>query len=167
MEQKISEESERYKTTLLSVGEGIISTDCDGKITVMNPLAEKLTGWSLQEAAGKALPQVLTVLDENTGKVCKSPADIVLETAAVFQPDFPTVLLSKSRKEIPVEIIAAPIKKSGETSGVVIVLKDFSEYRERQKQIEFLSFHDHLTGLHNRGIWRRSWTIWTCARICL
>ncbi len=151
MEQKITEESERYKTTLLSVGEGIISTDCDGIITVMNPLAEKLTGWSQQEAAGKTLPQVLTVLDENTGRVCKPPTDIVLDTAAVYQPDFPTVLLSKSRKEIPVEIIAAPIKNQlGETSGVVIVLKDFSEYRDRQKQIEFLSFHDHLTGLHNR-----------------
>jgi diguanylate cyclase (GGDEF)-like protein/PAS domain S-box-containing protein len=151
MEQKIAEEGERYKTTLLSVGEGIISTDCDGKITVMNPLAEKLTGWSQQEAAGKALPQVLTILDENTGRACKTPAAVVLETSAVFQPDFPTVLLSKSGQEIPVEIIAAPIRNHvGDSLGVVIVLKDFSEYRDRQKQIEFLSYHDHLTGLHNR-----------------
>jgi diguanylate cyclase (GGDEF)-like protein/PAS domain S-box-containing protein len=151
MEQQISNENERYKTTLLSVGEGVISTDCDGNITVMNPLAEKMTGWSQQEAAGMRLTQILTVMDEQTGKQCENPADIVLRTAAAYQPGFATILISKSGKEIPVEIIAAPIKNTiVETSGVVIVLKDFSEYRERQKQIEFLSYRDYLTGLYNR-----------------
>lgn len=155
--EALAESNERYKTTLLSVGEGIISTDCDGSITVMNPLAEKLTGWSQQDAAGKALTQVLTILNEQTGKTSRNPADIVLETAAAYQPGFPTLLVSSSGKEIPVELIASPIKNhSGETSGVVIVLKDFSEYRERQKQIEFLSFHDHLTGLHNRRYFEKA-----------
>ncbi len=147
----LAESNERYKTTLFSVGEGIISTDCDGMITVMNPLAEKMTGWLQQEATGKVLTQVLTILDEQTGRMCENPANIVLETAAAYQPDFPTVLVSQSGKETPVEIIAAPIKNNiGETTGVVIVLKDFSEYRDRQKQIEFLSFRDYLTGLYNR-----------------
>jgi diguanylate cyclase (GGDEF)-like protein/PAS domain S-box-containing protein/putative nucleotidyltransferase with HDIG domain len=151
MERQISNENERYKTTLLSVGEGIISTDCDGMITVMNPLAERMTGWSQQEAAGKALTEILAFFDEQTGRLCDSPVHIVLETGSAYQPSYPTVLISKSAKEIPVEIIAAPIKNHvGEISGVVIVLKDFSEYRERQKQIEFLSYHDHLTGLFNR-----------------
>jgi diguanylate cyclase (GGDEF)-like protein/PAS domain S-box-containing protein len=153
----LAESNERYKTTLLSVGEGIISTDCGGSITVMNPLAEKLTGWSQRDAGGKSLTQVLTILNEQTGKISRSPADIVLETAAAYRPDFPTVLASNSGKEIPVELIASPIRNhSGETSGVVIVLKDFTDYRERQKQIEFLSFNDHLTGLYNRRYFEKA-----------
>jgi diguanylate cyclase (GGDEF)-like protein/PAS domain S-box-containing protein len=151
MIKALAESNERYKATLLSVGEGIISTDCDGRITVMNPLAERMTGWPRQEAVGSPLTQVLRVFDEQTGKVLVNPAEVVLETTEVYQPGFPTVLASKLGKEIPVEIIAAPIKNStGEISGVVIVLKDFSEYRERQQQIEYLSYHDFLTGLYNR-----------------
>lgn len=151
MERLIADESERYKTTLLSVGEGIISTDCNGSITVMNPLAEKMTGWSSQEAEGKMLSEVFTLLEEQTGNVCQSPAGIVLESGVVYQPSFETVLVSKSGSEIPVEIIAAPIKNYvGAVSGAVIVLKDFSVYREKQRQIEFLSYHDYLTGLYNR-----------------
>lgn len=151
MEQQILYENEKYKTTLLSVGEGIISTDCLGNITVMNPLAEKLTGWSQLEASGKALSDVLTVLDEQTGGICEDPSSIVLKTTMAYEPGFSTMLVSKAGLEIPVEIIAAPIKNyTGEISGVVIVLKDFTEYRERQTQIEFLSYHDYLTGLYNR-----------------
>jgi diguanylate cyclase (GGDEF)-like protein/PAS domain S-box-containing protein len=147
----LEESRERYKTTLFSVGEGILSTDYDGFITVMNPLAEKMTGWSEDEAAGKSFAEICTVVNERTGIVCENPVKIVVDTAAAYQPDFPTVLVSKTGEEIPVEIIAAPIKSSGdEIAGVVIVLKDFSEYRERQKQIEFLSYHDFLTGLYNR-----------------
>ena len=151
MEQQLSNENERYKTTLLSVGEGIISTDCAGMITVMNPIAEKMTGWSQEAAAGRRLSEVLTVFDEQSGRLCENPADIVIAAAEVYQPDFATCLTSRYGSETPIEIIAAPIRnRLGEISGVVIVLKDFSEYRERQKQIEFLSFHDHLTSLNNR-----------------
>jgi PAS domain S-box-containing protein len=151
MQQQILVEEERYKTTLLSVGEGVISTDCNGRITVMNPLAETMTGWLQQDAVGKCLGLVLKVIEEQNGRICESPANIVLHTSRVFQPYFPTLLVSKSGEEIPVQIIAAPIKNNtGDISGVVIVFRNFSEYRERQKQIEFLSYHDHLTGLFNR-----------------
>ncbi len=150
MERRIIDEEEKYRTTLLSVGEGVISTDRLGNITVMNPLAEKMTGWLQQEVAGKSLAMALVVLDEETGTICENPADIVLQTADSFKPNYPTILASKSGKEIPIEIIAAPIKNNGEISGVIIVFRDFSVHREKQNQIEFLSFHDHLTGLYNR-----------------
>ena len=149
MKQQIAEENERYITTLMSVGEGVISTDCNGNITVMNPLAEKMTGWQQDKALGLNLDKVLELTEDGTR--CKSLADIVLNTTETYRPDFDSILVSKSGNRIPVEIIAAPIKKyNGDISGVVIVIKDFTEYREKQREIEFLSYHDYLTGLYNR-----------------
>ncbi len=151
MEQRISDEEERYRTTLLSVGEGVISTDRAGNITVMNPLAEEMTGQTQKDAVGKYLDDVLKIMDEHNGRICESPANIVLRTSKTFKPCSPMTLISISGKEIPIEIIAAPIKNFiGKISGVVIVFRDFSDYLKRQKQIEFLSYHDHLTGLYNR-----------------
>ena len=149
MKQQIAEENERYITTLMSVGEGVISTDCNGNITVMNPLAEKMTGWQQDKALGLNLDKILELMEDGTR--CKSLADIVLNTTETYRPDFESILVSKSGNRIPVEIIAAPIKKyNGDISGVVIVIKDFTEYREKQREIEFLSYHDYLTGLYNR-----------------
>ncbi len=149
MKQQIAEENERYITTLMSVGEGVISTDCNANITVMNPLAEKMTGWQQDNALGLNLDKVLELTEDGTR--CKSLADIVLNTTETYRPDFDSILVSKTGNRIPVEIIAAPIKKyNGDISGVVIVIKDFTEYREKQREIEFLSYHDYLTGLYNR-----------------
>ena len=151
MKRQIENENERYITTLMSVGEGVISTDRNGTITVINPLASKMTEWLQIEALGINLDEVLELTEEQTGNKCKSPTAIVLDTKEIYMPDFDTILVSKSGNKIPVEIIAAPIKKySGEISGVVIVIKDFTEHREKQREIEFLSYHDYLTGLYNR-----------------
>lgn len=152
MELIINNEKERYKTTLLSVGDGVISTDGNGNITVMNPVAEKLTGWRQSEAAGKPLDGVFKIIDEITGKLLKNPVKGVLSANGKSEKiDNPILLVSKKGEETPVEINIAPIKSnSGETTGAVIVFRDFTEFRERQKQIEYLSFRDPLTGLYNR-----------------
>ncbi|MBF7097309.1 PAS domain-containing protein [Alkalibacter mobilis] len=151
MEQLILEEKELFKTTLLSVGDGVISTDKNGNIKVMNPIAEKLTGWSQNQAYGKPLDLVLDIINENTRKICENPAQKVLETGNIIEMANHTILISKDKKEIPIEDSAAPIKdKDGNITGVVIVFRDFTDKREKIKEIEFLSFHDHLTGLFNR-----------------
>lgn len=151
MEQRIVEENERYITTLLSMGEGVVSTDFDGIITVMNPIAERITGWSQRKAVGKPLSQVLKILQEDDKTIIENPVAAVVENSQPYKPSYPTVLVSASGEEIPVDFVAAPIKNyHGSISGVVIVVQDFTEYRKRQKQIEFLSFNDHLTGLYNR-----------------
>ena len=151
MEQVIFKEREQFKTTLLSVGDGVISTDDQGNITVMNPVAEKLIGWTLEEAYGKPLDEVFVIANEYTGKASEDPAKLVLKTGSVIELGNHTVLKSRTGAEIPIEDSAAPIKdRDGKTNGVVIVFRDFTEKREKQKQVEFLSIHDHLTGLYNR-----------------
>jgi diguanylate cyclase (GGDEF)-like protein/PAS domain S-box-containing protein len=151
MEQVIKNEEERYRTTLLSVGDGVISTDEQGKITVMNPVAEKLTGWKQTETIGKPFYTVFNIIDEATRKSCDNPVNIVLSTAESYKSPGTILLISKTGLETPIENNAAPIKNSNDQiTGAVIVFRDFSDYRDRQKKIEYLSFHDPLTGLYNR-----------------
>jgi diguanylate cyclase (GGDEF)-like protein/PAS domain S-box-containing protein len=151
IEKSLFIEKERLRTTLLSIGDGVISTDARGCVTLVNKVAEKLTGWSQQSAYGLPLDQVLILVDEYTRESCENPASRVLETGTTIELNSHTLLLSKDGSEIPVEDSAAPIKDpDGHITGVVIVFRDFSEKKEKQEQIEYLSFHDHLTGLYNR-----------------
>ena len=151
----LAESNERYKATLLSVGEGIISTDCGGSITVMNP-GRKIDGLVPAGRRGKSLTQVLTILNEQTGKISRSPADIVLETAAAYSAGLPNRSRVEFGEEIPVELIASPIRNHSERPRSRHRSEDFTDYRERQKQIEFLSFNDHLTGLYNRRYFEKA-----------
>jgi diguanylate cyclase (GGDEF)-like protein/PAS domain S-box-containing protein len=151
MEELVYTEKEQFKTTLLSVGDGVISTDNHGRIQVMNPIAEELTGWTQQEAQGRFFEQVFHIINEYTREICENPVQRVLETGEIIELANHTILIGKSGKEIPIEDSAAPIKDSrGRTTGVVIVFRDFSDKREKIREIEYLSFHDHLTGLYNR-----------------
>lgn len=151
MEKSLFIEKERLRTTLLSIGDGVISTDARGCITLINKVAENLTEWCQQEAYGLPLDQVLRLVDEYTGESCENPASRVLETGAIIELNNHTILLSKSGRAIPVEDSAAPIRDpDGHITGVVIVFRDFTDKKEKQEQIEYLSFHDHLTGLYNR-----------------
>ena len=151
IEKSLFLEKERFRTTLLSIGDGVISTDARGCVTLINKVAENLTGWCQQEAYGLPLDQVLSLVDEYTRESCENPARRVLETGAITELNNHTILLSKDGREIPVEDSAAPIKdQDGQITGVVIVFRDFSDKKEKQEQIEYLSFHDHLTGLYNR-----------------
>ncbi len=151
MQQLLFNEKEHFKTTLLSVGEGIISTDNNGVITVMNPIAEKLTGWTSQDALGKPLDDVFKVIREDTGKQNESYLKKIIKTGTIIELSNNILMVSKSGQEIPIEVCAAPIKDSGvHVVGVVIVIRDFTEKRSKQKQIEYLSYYDAITGLYNR-----------------
>ena len=151
MENSLYLEKERLRTTLVSIGDGVISTDAKGCVTLINKVAEKLTGWSQKDAYGRPLDLVLNLVNEYTRESCINPARRVLETGEIIELNNHTILLSKDGQEIPVEDSAAPIRdQDGQITGVVIVFRDFSEKKEKQEQIEYLSFHDHLTGLYNR-----------------
>lgn len=151
MEEEIYIEKELFKTTLLSVGDGVISTDNNGNIMVMNKVAEKLTGWDKTDAFGKPFEEVFKIINGNSRKICENPVKIVLQTGDITELENNAILISKNGLEVFIEDSAAPIKDSdGKVTGVVIVFKDFTEKKEKQKQIEYLSFNDHLTGLYNR-----------------
>lgn len=150
MEKLLVNEKEQFKTTLLSVGDGVISTDDTGKITVMNPLAEKLTCWSFNEAVGRPLCDVFKIINEHTKIPYVCSILKVMEEGEVVELSN-KLLITKKGKEVPVDISMAPIKHSdGKVTGVVIVLRDVTEKRAEQRQIEFLSYNDVLTGLYNR-----------------
>ncbi|MGB5823548.1 MAG: PAS domain S-box protein, partial [Proteocatella sp.] len=148
MEDEIYIEKELFKTTLLSVGDGVISTDNNGKITVMNRVAENLTGWDKDDALGRPFEDVFKILYEDSRSICENPVQQVLKTRAVMEQGGNTVLVSKLGKEISIEESSSPIKDSnGSITGVVTVFKDFTDKKEKQKQIEYLSYNDYLTGL--------------------
>jgi diguanylate cyclase (GGDEF)-like protein/PAS domain S-box-containing protein len=151
IEQALYNEKEHFKMTLLSVGDGVISADKHGTITVMNPIAEKLTGWQTAQALGQPLQDVLRVIHEDTRAPNEDYLEKVMAAGSIIDLSNGLLLLSKEGKEIPVEVGAAPIRDSkGDIVGVVIVIRDYTEKKIKQKEIEYLSYHDPLTGLYNR-----------------
>lgn len=151
LEETLYTEKELFRTTLMSVGDGIISTDEEGRILMLNPVAEQLTGWTLQEAKGRSLDEVFAVYDDLRKPLLDNPARRVLRTGEISKLENHTWLISKQGEEVSIEDVAAPIKdRDGHLTGVVLVFRDVREKLQRQQQIEYLSFHDHLTGLYNR-----------------
>ena len=142
---------EKLRVTLLSVGDGFISTDIQGQVEIMNPVAEKLTGWSQADAFGKPLAQVFNIINEYTREKCIDPVQTALATGQAVTLANHTILIARDGSERPIEDSAAPIKgKQGDVHGVVLVFRDFSDKKAHQDKIEHLSFHDALTGLYNR-----------------
>lgn len=144
-------EKELLRCTLLSIGDGVITTDEMGYIMTINQVAEQLTGWKHEEAIGKPLEEVFQIHHEFSGERCANPVTEVLETQGIISLANHTILISQDGVKRPIEDSAAPIMdEHGQIRGVVIVFRDFTSKREEQAQIEYLSFHDQLTGLYNR-----------------
>ena len=144
-------EKEQFKTTLLSIGDGFISTDPQGQVVLMNQIAELLTGWSQDQARGRPLEEVFHIINEFTGERCENPVQKVLETGSIVELANHTILLSRDGSRRPIEDSAAPIRdEGGQINGVVLVFRDFTARREKQARIEYLSYHDQTTGLFNR-----------------
>ena len=151
MEELIYNEREQFKATLLSVGDGVICSDINGNVTLMNSVAENLTGWKLSEAENRYIAKILNIADESTGKSCEDSLANIIKNQKAGNLGKNLVLISKTGAKIPIEDSISPIKgKDGKVIGIVIVFRDFSEKKDRQNQIEYLSYHDYLTGLYNR-----------------
>ena len=156
LENKIIEEKNLFKTTLHSIGDAVISTDINGNIDIMNNVAEKLTGWSIDEAKGKPFEQVFNIINEFTRQACDNPVKIVFEKKEIIELANHTILIKKNKEEISIEDSASPITdEDGNITGVVIVFRDFTEKKEKQEKIKFLSYHDQLTGLYNRHFFEK------------
>jgi PAS domain S-box-containing protein len=131
------ESQQRLAVTLTSIGDGVITTDANGRITRMNPVAQGLVGWSEHEAAGHPLRDVFVIVNEQTRQPAMSPVDRVLETGAVAGLANHTVLVARDGREIPIDDSAAPIRaENGEISGVVMIFRDIAERRRAERQRE-------------------------------
>ncbi len=151
-EEQLNNEKERLKVTLYSIGDGVIATDSDGRIQILNDVAEALTGWKQEEAKGLPLVEVFDIFNENTGKASADPVARVLATGNIVSLENHTALRSKDGTIKPIADSAAPIKsQSGEVLGAVLVFRDVTEARAKEAKIEYLSYRDALTGLYNRA----------------
>lgn len=149
--EKISMEQILFKTTLHSLGDGVISTDQYGNIEIMNAVAEKLTGWTNKEAYGLVFETVFNIINEFTREKCQNIVKQVFESGEIVELENHTLLIKKNGTEIPIEDSAAPIYNDrGNITGAVVVFRDCTEKKEKQDKIEYLSYHDQLTGLYNR-----------------
>lgn len=150
-ERAILDEKERLRVTLHSIGDAVITTDSSGKIISLNPIAEQLTGWTEQEAQGISAKEVFHIICETTREVCEDPIQKVLDTGKIIGLANHTALISRDNIERPIADSAAPIKDStGAIHGVVLVFRDVTGEKRKQEEIEYLSYHDSLTGLYNR-----------------
>ena len=151
MKRALFLEKELFRATLLSVGDGVISTDNEGKVRLMNHVAEKLTGWRAEEAAGEDFDVVFRIVDEWSDERAKDLVRQVLEDDQPVELVEESVLVSREGLRVPIEDRAAPIRdRDGRTTGVVVVFRDCAEKRPRIREIEYLSYNDQLTGLYNR-----------------
>lgn len=150
-EKELSKEKETLKITLESIGDGVLATDLDGKITLFNKASAKITGWSPEEALGRPCDEVLKLMNETTGNPVESPVKLVMRKGTVVGLANHSALLRRDGKIVSIADSAAPIRDTaGNTHGIVMVFRDVTEERNQQQVIEFLSYHDPLTGLYNR-----------------
>jgi len=136
----LSLEKELLGTTLASIGDGVIATDSQGRITFLNPEAVRLTGWPTAEAAGRPLPEVFCIIEEQTRQPAEDPVQKVLQTGEIAGLANHTFLVSRSGLEIPIADSAAPIRQAdGSISGVVLVFRDASIDRKALETSERLA----------------------------
>lgn len=151
LEYTINSERTLFKTTLHSIGDGVISTDLNGNVDLMNGVAELLTGWTQVESKGVPFTEVFNIINEFTRNTCSNPVEKVLETKEIIELENHTLLIKKNKEEVPIEDSAAPIQdENGNILGVVVVFRDCTDKKEKQEKIQYLSYHDQLTGLYNR-----------------
>jgi two-component system cell cycle sensor histidine kinase/response regulator CckA len=126
-------------TTLRSIGDGVLTTDEHARVTFLNPMAERLTGWKLLEAAGRTSAEVLRLVDRQTGGPVADPAQRALAGGAPVTLPPHTSLRSRHGREIPIDDSAAPIRdEDGRVRGVVVVFRDCSEQTRLEEERQHL-----------------------------
>lgn len=147
-QEKISIERSMFKTTIHSLADGVVATDGYGIISIMNNVAETLTGWPAALACGRDLAEVFPI--EPKSWQLSELYNLVYRHGLVFYAE--DILLTKrTGEQLLIEGNVAPIKDGeGHISGAVIVFRDFTEKKQRQEKILYLGYHDQLTGLYNR-----------------
>jgi PAS domain S-box-containing protein len=141
-EAALRESEQRWSTILSSIGDAVIATDVEGKITFMNGVAEELTGWTLNEVLQNPVKQVFNIVNEQTRREVEDPVAKVLEKGLITGLANHTILLRKDGSELSIDDSGAPIKdKDGKTTGVVLVFRDITERKKNERKLEEYSKH--------------------------
>jgi PAS domain S-box-containing protein len=133
-------EKELVATTLASIGDGVVVTDAQGRITMLNGEAERITGWTVADARGKELSEIFKIQNERTGQVQENPIEKVLRLGKVVGLANHTVLVRRDGRRVPIGDSGAPVRRGdGPVEGAVLVFRDVSQEREAQVAKERLA----------------------------
>lgn len=150
-ERALFEEKERALVTLHSIGDAVVTTDAEGRVVYLNPVAQRLTGVDMARARGRPITEVVTIINEQTKGVRQSPIERCLLSGQSVSYDQLSLLAHPGGQELAIEESAAPIRDRNNTLvGAVMVFRDVSSTREMAKKMSWQATHDTLTGLVNR-----------------
>ena len=150
-ETRIFEEKERAQVTLQSIGDGVITTDAEGRIDYINPVASDLTGWDMRSARGRPVTEIMTIINEHTRAAVENPVVSCLKEGRVISLAQNSILITRKGEEISIQDSAAPIRdRIGNIIGSVMVFHDTSNESRLFRQLSYQASHDALTGLINR-----------------
>ncbi|MBS0365643.1 MAG: EAL domain-containing protein [Proteobacteria bacterium] len=150
-EEALFREKESAQITLQSIGDGVITTDASSTIDYINPVAEELTGWRLEDAMGRPVEEIFRAFHEETCEPLENPLTVSIRRIRPIKSVRPMLLIRRDGNELYVESTAAPIRGGGgNVAGGVLVFHDVSESRELNRRLSYHASHDLLTGLVNR-----------------
>ena len=150
-ETAVFQAKERAQVTLQSIGDAVITTDSEGRIDYMNPVAESLTGWENRDAQNRLIGDVMSVVDDATREITESPVMRCLREGQMLGLAEHTVMVNRRGQEIAIQDSAAPIRdRAGNLIGAVMVFHDVSKERRLHRALRYQASHDALTGLINR-----------------
>ncbi|MGI9203512.1 MAG: EAL domain-containing protein [Woeseiaceae bacterium] len=150
-ETRVFEEKERAQVTLQSIGDGVITTDADGCVDYINPVAQDLTGWDMRSARSESIESLMTLINEHTRATVDNPVSRCLKEGRVITLAENSVLINKEGNEVPIQDSAAPIRdRIGNIIGAVMVFHDVSKESRLFRKLSYQASHDMLTGLINR-----------------
>ncbi|MGB3509882.1 MAG: EAL domain-containing protein [Microcoleaceae cyanobacterium] len=150
-QEELRQSQELAQVTLQSIGDAVITTDAKGKIEALNPVAEKLTGWSTIEAKGLPVTQVFQIIRESTRLPIENLVEKAINSGITLSMDTDAILIAKDGTEGAIDDSVAPIRNhAGKIIGAVVVFRDITQERHLANQLLWQASHDPLTGLANR-----------------
>jgi len=151
IERALFEEKELAEVTLHSISDAVMTTDARGHVAYLNPVAEQLTGWSQEQAAGQPLARVYRTISEATREPVAQPATLGQIDGRVTGLAHNLLLLGKHGTEHAIQDTTSPLRDSrGRVIGAVVVFRDVTQERHLQRELSWQARHDALTGLANR-----------------
>ncbi|HUD96563.1 MAG TPA: EAL domain-containing protein [Woeseiaceae bacterium] len=150
-EEALFREKESAQITLRSIGDGVITTDAGCNVEYINPVAEELTGWKVDDASGRIVDEIFRGFHEETCEPLENPLAVSIRRNRSIKSVRPTLLIRRDGNELYIESNASPIRDGkGDVTGGVLVFHDVSESRELNRRLSYHASHDILTGLVNR-----------------
>ena len=150
-EEALFREKESAQITLRSIGDGVITTDSENNVEYINPVAEELTGWKVDDAHGRPVDDIFRGFHEETCEPLENPLAVAMRRNRPIKSVRPTLLIRRDGNELYIESTSSPIRDGdGNVTGGVLVFHDVSESRELNRRLSYHASHDILTGLVNR-----------------